>query len=61
MYIYTYIVKISGLYYLQIFPGQGAAGLCVVVDSFLSRCKFHFWQVWMSPHNLVMFWPFGYY
>jgi len=56
-----YIVKINVVYYLQIFPGLGAAGLVCSGGWVLSRCSFHFWWGWMSPHNWVMFWSFGYY
>jgi len=49
------------MYYLQIFPGLGAAGLVCSGGRVSSRCSFHFWRGWMPPHNWVVFWSFGYY
>jgi len=38
--IYVYIVKINGMYYLQIFRDWGLLVLCVVVDSFCLNAAF---------------------
>jgi len=58
---YIYIYCLRSMVCIMDYSGQGAAGLCVVVDGLMSQCNFHFQQGWMLPHNWVMFWPSCYY